>query len=34
VVAVAFGAAAVAFGIYLVGTTLLGFLKDAAQGPT
>jgi hypothetical protein len=34
VVAVAFGAATVAFGIYLVGTTLLGLLKQAAQGPT
>jgi hypothetical protein len=34
VVAVAVGAAAVAFGIYLVGVTLLGFLKQAAEGPS
>jgi hypothetical protein len=34
VVAVALGAATVAFGIYLVGTTLLGLLKQAAEGPT
>jgi hypothetical protein len=34
VVAVAVGAATLAFAMYLMGTTVIGLLKQAAEGPT
>jgi hypothetical protein len=34
VVTVALGAATLAFAIYLMGTTVFGLLKQAAEGPT